>query len=218
VTQAAVTLEVNQTAAFDFHLKIGESQQSVTVEAIAAGVESSTSELGTVVATQEMNDLPLNGRNFTQLLTITPGVANINRDQSGTGMGAGGGGFAGAAIGVASFPSINGARVRSNEFLLDGVNDLNTFLRTYNFAPIVDDIQEFKTQGHNDLAEYGGVMGGIVSVVSKSGIEPIPRHVVGVPAQCGHGCPRVLQRRAPAASLEPVWRRVRRPHLDSQNL
>jgi len=169
VTQAAVTLEVNQTATFDFHLKIGESQQSVTVEAIAAGVESSTSELGTVVATQEVNNLPLNGRNFTQLLTITPGVANINRDQSGTGSGAGGGGFAGAAIGVASFPSINGARVRSNEYLLDGINDLNTFLTTYNFAPIIDDIQEFKTQGHNDLAEYGGVMGGIVSVVSKSG-------------------------------------------------
>jgi hypothetical protein len=169
VTQSAVTLEVNQTATFDFHLKIGEAQQSVTVEAIGAGVESSTSELGTVVATQEVNNLPLNGRNFTQLLTITPGVANINRDQSGTGNGSGGGGFVGAAVGVASFPSINGARVRSNEYLLDGINDLNTFLTTYNFAPIIDDIQEFKTQGHNDLAEYGGVMGGIVSVVSKSG-------------------------------------------------
>ena len=141
----------------------------MTVEAAAAAVEMSTSELGTVVANREVNDLPLNGRNFTQLLTITPGVANINRDQSGTGAGSGGGGFAGAAIGVAAFPSINGARVRSNTFILDGINDLNTFLTTYNLAPIVDDIQEFKTQGHNDLAEYGGVMGGIISVVSKSG-------------------------------------------------
>jgi len=169
VSQAAVTLQVNQTATFDFHLKVGETQTSVTVEAAAAAVEASTSELGTVVGTQQVNDLPLNGRNFTQLLTITPGVANVNRDQSGTGAGSGGGGFVGAAIGVASFPSINGARVRSNYFLLDGINDLNTFLTTYNFAPIVDDIQEFKTQGHNDEAEYGGVMGGIVSVVSKSG-------------------------------------------------
>jgi len=169
VTQTAVALEVNQTATFDFHLKVGNTQTSVTVEAAAAAVEASTSELGTVVATQQVNDLPLNGRNFTQLLTITPGVANINRDQSGTGAGSGGGGFAGAAIGVAAFPSINGARVRSNSFLLDGINDLNTFLTTYNFAPIIDDIQEFKTQGHNDLAEYGGVMGGVISVVSKSG-------------------------------------------------
>jgi len=169
MTQAAVTLVVNQTATFDFHLRVGEAQQSITVEAAAAGVEASTSELGTVVGTQQVNDLPLNGRNFTELLTITPGVANVNRDQSGTGAGAGGGGFVGAAIGVAAFPAIDGARVRSNTYLLDGINDLNTFLTTYNFAPIVDDIQEFKTQNHNDLVEYGGVMGGIVSVVSKSG-------------------------------------------------
>lgn len=165
VTQTAVTLQVNQTATFDFHMKVGESQQSVTVEAIAAAVEASTSELGTVVTTQQVVDLPLNGRNFTQLLTLTPGVANVNRDQSG----GGGGGFVGHAIGRFSFPAINGSRVRSNTFLLDGVNDLNTFLTTYNYAPIIDDIQEFKTQGHNDLAEYGGVTGGIISVVSKSG-------------------------------------------------
>ncbi len=169
VTQSQVTLQVNQTATFDFHLKVGQEQQSVTVSAEAAAVEASTAELGVVVNTQQVNNLPLNGRNFTQLLTITPGVANVNRDQSGTGAGSGGGGFVGSAIGVASFPSIDGARVRSNTFLLDGVNDLNTFLTTYNFAPVVDDIQEFKTQNHNDLPEFGGVMGGIVSVVSKSG-------------------------------------------------
>jgi hypothetical protein len=165
VTQTQVTLEVDQTATFDFHLKIGSAQQSVTVEATAAAVEASTAELGTVVNNQEVVGLPLDGRNFTQLLTITPGVANVNRDQSG----GGGGGFVGNAIGSYSFPSINGARVRSNTYLLDGINDMNTFLTTYNFAPVIDDIQEFKTQGHNDLAEYGGVMGGIVSVVSKSG-------------------------------------------------
>ncbi|HLH04229.1 MAG TPA: carboxypeptidase-like regulatory domain-containing protein [Bryobacteraceae bacterium] len=165
VKQSQVTLQVNQTATFDFHLQIGQAQQSVTVEAIAAAVESSTAELGTVVTTQEVNTLPLNGRNFTQLLTITPGVANVNRDQSG----GGGGGFVGNAIGSYAFPSINGSRVRSNTFLLDGINNLNTFLTTYNFQPIIDDVQEFKTQTHNDLTEYGGVTGGIVNVVSKSG-------------------------------------------------
>ncbi len=165
VTQTQVTLEVNQTATFDFHLKVGEAQTSVTVEAAAAAVEQSTSELGTVVNHRDVVDLPLNGRNFTELLTITPGVVNVNRDQSG----GGGGGFVGNAIGSFAFPAINGSRNRSNTFLLDGINDLNTFLTTYNYAPVIDDIQEFKTQGHNDLAEYGGVTGGIVSVVSKSG-------------------------------------------------
>jgi outer membrane receptor protein involved in Fe transport len=165
IVQPPATLEVNQTATFDFHMKVGSTQENVTVEATAAGVESSTAELGTVVNTREVNDLPLNGRNFTQLLTITAGVANVNRDQSA----AGGGGWAGNSIGSFSFPAVNGARNRSNLFLLDGVNDLNTMLTMYNYAPIVDDIQEFKTEGHNDLAEYGGAAGGIVSVVSKSG-------------------------------------------------
>ena len=64
---------------------------------------------------------------------------------------------------------MNGARNRSNYFVLDGANDLNTMLGMYNYSPIVDAIQEFKTQGHNDLAEYGGAAGGIVSVVTKSG-------------------------------------------------
>ena len=165
LTQSQVTLEVNQTATFDLHMQVGATQTSITVEATGAAVEASTSELGTVVGNQEVVELPLNGRNFTQLLTITPGVVNIHTDQSS----GGGSGFAGNALGSFSFPAINGSRVRSNTFLLDGVNNLNTFLSLYNFQPIVDDIQEFKTQGHNDLAEYGGVTGGIVSVVSKSG-------------------------------------------------
>jgi hypothetical protein len=165
VTQPETTLEVNQTATFDFHLKVGATQDTVTVAAISATVETSTSELGTVVSPNEVADLPLNGRNFTQLLTITAGVANVNRDQSS----GGGGGWAGNSIGSFSFPAVNGARNRSNLFLLDGANDLNTMLGMYNYSPILDDIQEFKTQGHNDLAEYGGVAGGIVSVVTKSG-------------------------------------------------
>lgn len=165
VSQPPVTLEVGQTATFNFHLKVGATQSSVTVNATAAALETSTSELGTVVAPHEMNDLPLNGRNFTQLLTITPGVANLNTDQSS----GGGGGWNGASIGQFSFPAVNGARNRSNMFILDGANDLNTLSGTYNYAPIVDAIQEFKTQGHNDLAEYGGAAGAVVSVVTKSG-------------------------------------------------
>src|ERR1022692_1763312 len=165
VTQPETTLEVNQTATFDFSLKVGATQDTVSVQAISATVETSTSELGTVVSPNEVADLPLNGRNFTQLLTITAGVANVNRDQSS----GGGSGWAGNSIGSFSFPAVNGARNRSNLFLLDGINDLNTMLGMYNYSPIIDDIEEFKTQGHNDLAEYGGVAGGIVSVVTKSG-------------------------------------------------
>ena len=165
VSQPPVTLQVGQTATFDFQLTVGAATSTVTVTAAAPTLEFATSELGTVVSPQEMNDLPLNGRNFTELLTIMPGVANINTDQNS----GGGGGWNGASIGQFSFPAVNGARNRSNMFILDGSNDLNTLSGTYNYAPIVDAIQEFKSQGHNDLAEYGGAAGATVSVVTKSG-------------------------------------------------
>jgi outer membrane receptor for ferrienterochelin and colicin len=112
-----------------------------------------------------VNDLPLDGRNFTQLLTLTPGVSPISVAQNA----AGGSGWGGLAVGTFTFPAVDGQRNRSNMFLLDGVNDLASFLGNYNYAPIVDDIQEFKVQSHNDLAEFGAVAGGIINVVTKSG-------------------------------------------------
>ena len=97
------TLEVSQTATLDFQLTIGNTTQNVTVNGSeGAALETATSELGTVVNTKEVTDLPLNGRNFTQLLTITAGVANINRDQSA----GGGGGWAGNSLGSFTFPAV----------------------------------------------------------------------------------------------------------------
>ncbi len=165
VSQPPVTLEVSQIATFDFALQVGATQDTVTVNAGAVALQTASSELGTVVTTNDVNNLPLNGRNFTQLLTITAGVANINTDQNN----GGGGGWNGHTIGTTDIPAINGAGNRSNLFLLDGANNLNTLSGVYNYAPIIDAIQEFKTQGHNDLAEYGGAAGGLVSVVTKSG-------------------------------------------------
>ena len=67
------TLAVNQTATVDFALEIGAVAETVTVEAVGTEVQSSTAELGSVMAENQVVDLPLNGRNFTQLLTLTPG-------------------------------------------------------------------------------------------------------------------------------------------------
>jgi outer membrane receptor protein involved in Fe transport len=72
-------------------------------------------------------------------------------------------------VGTFSYPSVNGQSNRSNLFLLDGVNDQGSFGSTYAIPPIVDDIQEFKVQSHNDDASFGGAMGGVVNVVTKSG-------------------------------------------------
>ena len=163
--QSQFTMYVNQTATLNFRLNVGSTQESVTVSAQAEAIQSSTSELGTVISQRAVVDLPLNGRNFTQLLTLTPGASPISVGQNS----GGGGGFAGNAIGSFSFPALNGQRNRSNMFLLDGTVDLGSFIGNYNFQPIVDTVQEFKVQSHNDQAEFGQAVGGIVNVVTKSG-------------------------------------------------
>src|ERR1700758_3707973 len=163
--QSDITLLVNQTATYDFTLKTGSVKETVTVQATAAALETSTSELGVAISRREVNDLPLNGRNFTQLLSLTPGVSTINVSQNAGGSG----GIWSNPIGTFTFPSVNGQSNRSNLFLLDGVNNQGSFGSTYAVAPIVDEIQEFKVQSHNDDASFGGVVGGGVNVVTKSG-------------------------------------------------
>src|ERR1700674_4878924 len=164
-------LAVNQTATIDVVLTPGSQTEVISVEATTEQLQASTAELGTVIATKQVNDLPLNGRNFTQLLSLTPGVSPISVGQNA--MGGRIGGFAapiaeGAAF---SFPSINGATNRSNYFLTDGMNNFAAFLSTYAVPPIIDAIQEFKVVSHTDSSEFGSVLGGVVNVVTKSGTD-----------------------------------------------
>jgi outer membrane receptor protein involved in Fe transport len=166
VTQPGLTLEVNQTTTFDFNLQVGSTTQTVTVEAAAGAIETSTAELGSVVTQKMVNDLPLNGRNFTELLELTPGVSPISVAQNS-------GGWGGQPLGSFTYPSVNGQTNRSNLFLMDGVNNQGSFESTYNIAPQIDDIEEFKVQSHNDEAQFGGALGGIINVVTKGGTNGV---------------------------------------------
>ena len=156
---------VAQAVTINASLKVGDVSQSVTVEAVGTQVESSTAQLGTVIGEKEVNNLPLNGRNFTQLLTLTPGVTPISTGQNSS--------ASNTAVIAASttnyaFPSINGAGNRSTIYLVDGMNDNQAWYNTYAVPPIIDTVQEFKINSHND-SEYGGSLGGVVNIVTKSG-------------------------------------------------
>jgi hypothetical protein len=156
-------LAVNQTATINFTLHPGAVSTTVTVAANAVQIETSTAELGTVIGSTEVNALPLNGRNFTELLLLSPGVSPVNTTES-----SGFGGI-GNPIGTVVLPSVNGQNNRSNMYLLDGINNYGSIRDTYAVQPTLDDIEEFKVQSHNDEAQFGGVLGGIVNVVTKSG-------------------------------------------------
>lgn len=164
---AAFQVDVDQRINLPVVLKAGDVSTSVTVEAEGAQVESTTAQLGTVIGTEEVNNLPLNGRNFTQLLQLTPGATPIS-----TGQNAGGSGTAVNQSTSFEFPSINGAGNRSTLYLLDGINDNNSHYNSYAIPPIIDVIQEFKINTHNN-AQYGQVLGGVVNIITKSGTNSL---------------------------------------------
>jgi len=161
--QEGFTLSVSQSANLNFTLQVGTAEQTVTVAAEGAVIESTSAELGTVFGGRQVNDLPLNGRNFTQLLALTPGASPINTAQT----------FGFRGVGAFSFPSFHGARNRANLFLVDGIVDQASITSNYAVPPIVDDILEFKVDSHNDQVRYGGVSGGVVNVVTKSGTNTL---------------------------------------------
>jgi hypothetical protein len=170
---AQFVLAVGQIATLDFSLSVGGKQEVVNVEATEAQLEATSASLGTVIETKQVNDLPLDGRNFTSLLSLTPGVVPIMTGQS-AGMQNGGGFGAAVAIGSDySFPAINGQTNRSDFFLMDGLYDYGAIESTYAIAPIIDAIQEFKVVSHTDDAEFGSVLGGVVNAVTKSGTNSL---------------------------------------------
>lgn len=164
--QRGIVLAVNQTLTIDEALATGSVAQTVTVNANAAAVDVSTAANGTVISTKQVQALPLNGRNFTQLLSLTPGAVSVNVDQNASNAS---NSFLGTRVGTVVFPAINGQGNRSNLFVVDGLTDQGVMGANYAVAPILDDIQEFKVQSLNDESMFGGVTGGIVNVVTQSG-------------------------------------------------
>lgn len=170
VVLPAFHLVVNQTLTEDETLSVGAENETVTVEATNEGImlQRGSSELGNVIESKEIQNLPLNGRNFTQLLILSPGVTPISTAQ-GSGISTTDAGI--SAIPGTTFykPSFFGQQNRETFYLMDGI--VNTDLRgaIYGFLPIIDAMQEFKVQSHMDQAEFGVVTGGVINMQSRSG-------------------------------------------------
>src|SRR5580698_2474020 len=164
-------LDVNQTLTQNLHMEVGASTDTVTVSAdsVSVMIQRSSTELGTTIDEQEMHELPLNGRNFTELLITQPGNNPINTAQGGNGIGSADGGNLGIPGAVVYRPSVNGAGNRSNAFYVDGIIATDDRGGGWAIQPIADTIQEFKVQSHNNDTQYGNVLGAVVNVVTKSG-------------------------------------------------
>ena len=155
-----VKLDVAQKARVDIPLEVGASTTEVTVEGSnVAQVETQSSDLGGTVNGKEISQLGLNGRNFTQLVTLTPGVSNQTGQDEGTV----------GVYGNVSY-SMNGGRVEYNNWELDGGDNMdNGSNSTLNVYPSLDAIAEFKVLTSNYGAQYGRNGSGTVEVETKSG-------------------------------------------------
>ena len=166
--KTGVTLTVGQQQVLDFTLQVGQTNQTVVVTTEAPNVELASSSIGALVNSTTVRELPLNGRSWTDLATLQPGVSAVTQIQTDFTVGGdrGNRGF-GNQITVA------GDRPEQNNYRLDGIsiNDFN------NAAPGsvlggdlgVDAVQEFSVITSNVSAEYGKTSGGVINAITKSG-------------------------------------------------
>ena len=160
-----VRVTVTETSRVAFELQVGQLTDTVTVTAQANLVETSNATHGIVIDERKVVDLPLNGRNFTQLGTLIPGVVAPPGGLGGQSGDATPGGFGNATGGF----NVNGMRNQSNNFLMDGATNNDTFNTGFVLRPPPDAIEEFKILTHAFSAEYGRNAGSVVNVVTKSG-------------------------------------------------
>jgi hypothetical protein len=149
-------LKVDQVLRVDLTMELGALTESVEVRGRAVALDTETASIGHVITEKQVTELPLNGRNFLQLLFLGNGAVQTSGEQGSMRQGAG------DAI------SINGSRPTSNNYLLDGTSNTDTALGTPAAILSVDAIQEFKEQTATYSAEYG-FSANQISIVSKTG-------------------------------------------------
>lgn len=158
-----VTVELNQVVTFNSTLQIGETKETVEVSSEAPLVDTTSTQLGAVMESRQVANLPLNSRDTYQLLQLQPGVMSTvgatnslvyGSDQAGA-------------------VSVNGGRGRSNNFSVNGGDANDLFANLPTVQPSPDSIQEFRVLTNTFDAEYGRNSGSVVNVVTKSGTNEL---------------------------------------------
>ena len=176
-----IVLNVQSAVALNFTLPVGAASESVTIEAGTTTINTTDGSVSTVVDRQFVENMPLNGRSFQDLLTLAPGVAQV---MTSVGVGAG--------VGYSGDIVVNGQRTESNYFTVDGVSanvgaisggsnsagvsgslPAFTALGTTQGLASIDDLQEFRSNTSTYSAEYGRNPGGQFSFSTRSGTETL---------------------------------------------
>jgi hypothetical protein len=149
-TARNITLTLNEVYSLPVALEVGELTQSVQVEANPVQVETSTTQLGTIINAKQIVDLPLLGRNWTQLQQLVPGAVSQSDGNRGN-------------------YAMNGSESQQNSFLLNGSDAVDYRLNAVGLVPSPDAIDQFNLIESTINPEYGRNSGGILNAIVKSG-------------------------------------------------
>jgi hypothetical protein len=159
--QAGIAMLADQSVTLNVALEVGSEQVTVNVEANGAQVDTTNGTVSQVIGQEQVNELPLNGRNAAALTTLVAGVSiapNAQADQGNT-----------KTFPVAVTITANGTRVGQTNYLLDGGNNVDEYTNVNAPFPMPDAVQEFSVQTSNYNAEYGQNAGGVVNIITRSG-------------------------------------------------
>ena len=212
VSAEEFTVTVNARQRVDLDLPIGTVNEVVNVSAAAAQLETDSSSRGTVVSSQQIINLPLNGRSYADLALLVPGVRKSDLAYGGTPR-------------DASF-NVNGMRSSQNNFVLDGVDNNAYGTSNQGFSNQVtqispDAVQEFRVETSSYSAEFGRAGGAIINASVRLRRQPVPRHSLRIPPQHATQRGRLLQARSEHQARphpEPVRSHLRRPCEARQEL
>ena len=200
--QNNVSVDVQQKVELDLQLALGASTETVVVNEAPPLLQTQDASVGQVVEEQTIENLPLNGRNFTFLAQLSAGVTQGQQDSRGLGSN---GSFA-----------ANGLRPAQNNYLLDGIDNnanLVDFLNgsAYSVKPPVDAIQEFKVETNNYSAESGRSAGAVLNATLKSGTNEFHGALWEFVRNDKFDAANYFEIHERRIPPEPVWGYARRP-------
>lgn len=172
---ASFVLGISQVKELNFKLEVGSVRETVEVTNAVPLVDTATSSAGEIIQGRQVVDLPLNGRNFTSLALLTPGVSRGAYSNNADGIAFGGP----AAETWRNYDSgsaalaVNGLRPQADNYIIDGVDNNESLVNTIVVIPAIEDIDQFKTTTNVAPAEVGRAGGAVVQVATKSGTNQI---------------------------------------------
>ncbi len=172
IIRTGVDLTTGQTAAIDITFQVGTASTTVDVAAGAEVLDTAGSSLSTVVEGRQVEDMPLNGRNVLNLVTLIPGVVPQGSSQ-GSPVGNQNGGAFSQPGGIGNY-QIGGGFAGQSVIYIDGAPDNMLLQNNYvSLDPVQDSVQEFRVETNNVSARFGGFNGGVINMTTRSGTNQI---------------------------------------------